>query len=330
VLYGDKVRWGLIEGDALLTLTKLPSNSIDAICSDPPYGISFADRDWDGKDIRRAVSAQAEWLSDAEAFERWTRVWAAECLRLLKPGGHAVFFGAPRTFHRLVCGVEDGGLEIRDVLLWLYATGVPKSRRMPGGRGTGLKPAYEPILLARAPITGTVTANLKVWGTGALNIGAAAVGSAGYWPANVALSHSAGCSKRGCASDCPAPMVDYARPDLRSTRLFFCAKADRREREVGCERLPARPAALYKGRPERIVRNVHPTVKPIELMRWLVRLITPPGGVVLDPFCGSGSSGAAAMLEDRQFLGIEREPEYVQVARARLEHWARVARKDTR
>ena len=101
---------------------------------------------------------------------RWTRVWAAEAKRVLKPGGHIVAFGAPRTFHRLVSGVEDAGFEIRDVLLWLYAQGFPKSRRLPHGQGTALKPAYEPILLARAPMIGTTQLNLDRWGTGALNI----------------------------------------------------------------------------------------------------------------------------------------------------------------
>ena len=90
-----------------------------------------------------------------EAFERWTRAWAAEAMRVLKPGGHLLAFGAPRTFHRLVSGIEDAGLEVRDQLLWLYAQGIPKSRRLPGGLGTALKPAYEPILLARKPLEGT-------------------------------------------------------------------------------------------------------------------------------------------------------------------------------
>ena len=111
---------------------------------------------------------------------------------MLKPGGHLVAFGAPRTFHRLVAGIEDAGLEVRDQVLWLYAQGVPKSRRLPGGRASALKPAYEPILLARTPLVGTLAANLKRWGTGALNIEATRVprpgARVGYWPANLALS----------------------------------------------------------------------------------------------------------------------------------------------
>jgi hypothetical protein len=327
ILYGDTTRWGLVHADALDLLKKLPAASADAVVVDPPYGIGFGDESWDGVDIRRAAGERA---SMGEAFERWTEVWAYQARRILRPGGHVVAFGAPRTFHRLVSGVEDAGLEVRDVLMWLYSTGVPKSRRMRGGQGTGLKPAFEPVLLARTPIAGTVTANLKTWGTGTLSIDAARVGEGRYWPANVTLSHARGCSTRSCATGCPLLLIDRARPDLPPSRLFFSAKATRREREAGCEQLPQRPVQLYRGRPGRMVRNVHPTVKPLALMRWLTRLVTPPGGVVLDPFAGSGSTGIAALLEGRQFFGIERDAGYVRVARARLTHWARVASKDAR
>jgi DNA modification methylase len=127
-LFEDDTRaWGIIEGDALLTLAKLPENSVDAIVTDPPYGISFHAEAWDGADIRRAVNQDGERLSQAEAFERWTSVWAAEAKRVLKPGGHLIAFGAPRTFHRLVAGVEDSGLQVRDQLLWLYAQGCPQN-----------------------------------------------------------------------------------------------------------------------------------------------------------------------------------------------------------
>ncbi len=182
---------------------------------------------------------------------------------------------------------------------------------MPGGRSTALKPAYEPILLARKPLIGTTAANLDRFGTGTLNVEAARIGPARTWPANVALSH---------APDCPVALVDS---NGGPSRLFFCAKASKAEREKGCASLPLRNVPLY-GRPAaRWRRNVHPTVKPIELMRWLVRLAVPEGGVVLDPFAGSGSTGVATVLEGRQFLGVEREGSYVDIACARLAHWAR-------
>jgi DNA modification methylase len=328
-VYRDVTRaWGLIEGDALMTLVKLPDASVDCVVTDPPYGIDFAAQAWDGADIRRTAAVNRERLSAGEAFQRWTQVWASECLRVLKPGGHLVAFGAPRTFHRLVCGIEDAGLEIRDQLMWLYAQGLPKSRRLPGGLAAALKPAYEPILLARAPLAGTTQQNVEAWGTGALNTESSRVN--GYWPAHVALTHAAGCTKKSCTSACPTGLIDAAHPDLRPSRMFFCAKATKQEREAGCEQLPVQFVKLYNGHhhPARLRRNTHRTVKPIALMRWLVALATPPHGVVLDPFAGSGSTGAAAMMENRMFLGLEREAAYVDIACARLTHWAAIAARE--
>ncbi len=176
---------------------------------------------------------------------------------------------------------------------------------------------------------GSTIDNVERFGTGALNIDATRIGEARYWPAHVALSHAQDCRDGSCVRDCPVRLLDRQRENL--SRLFFCVKATRAEREAGCEQLPARLAELYTGRSHtpRVLRNIHPTVKPLELMRWLVRLTCPPGGLVLDPFTGSGSTGAAAVLEGRRFLGIEREPEYVDIACARLTHHARQAKETT-
>lgn len=321
-VYDDATEtWRVIEGDALALLGELPDACVDAVVCDPPYSIAIGGAAWD-----RFGDDQAA----CEAFERWTCIWATEARRILKPGGHLLAFGAPRTFHRLVAGVEDAGLTVRDQLLWLYAQGLPKSGRLPGGLGTALKPAYEPILLARKAFAGRTIDNVERQGTGALNIDASRIGLDCYWPPHVALSHHERCSKDGCAVDCPAGMIDQARPDLKPSRLFFCAKATRAEREVGCEQLSARLAALYTGKRHtpRLRRNIHPTVKPLSLMRWLVKLVTPPDGLVLDPFTGSGSTGIATVLEGRQFVGIEREGDYVDVACARLTHWASAAARE--
>lgn len=315
----DSDTWRLVEADALALLAKLPDACVDAVVTDPPYALSLGGAEWD-----RFSGGET---SASEAFERWTARWAAECRRALKPGGHLLAFGSPRTFHRLVSGAEDAGLDVRDQLLWLFAQGLPKSHRLPGGLGTTLKPAYEPILLARKPLGGRTIDNLELHGTGALNIDTTRIGEARYWPSHVALSHAAGCTNERCASDCPVGVVNAARPDLPPSRLFFCAKATRLEREAGCEQLPRQAVALYTGKRHspRLVRNLHPTVKPLALMRWLVRLATPPGGVVLDPFTGSGTTGVAAVMEDRMFLGLEREAAYVDIACARLAHWAAIA-----
>jgi DNA modification methylase len=320
-MYGDPARWLLLHADCVALLPELPAGSVDAVVTDPPYGIGFAGEAWDGGA-----------LTDAAVFQRWTTGWAAEALRVLKPGGWLAAFGAPRTVHRLAAGVEDAGFEVRDQVLWLYAQGVPKSHRYPGGLGVCLKPAYEPVLLARKPLEGTLDENLARYGTGALQIDAARVpregGGRGFWPANVALSHGAGCRGGRCCPDCPAALIDTEpRPGREVSRLFFAAKANRRERDAGCGALPLREAAVYarKGGAVRLVRNTHPTVKPLELMRWLARLVCPPDGTVLDPFTGSGSTGAAVLLEGRRFVGIERDGRYMPVARARIAHWATVA-----
>jgi len=335
ILYGDQRRWGLVHADALDFLREIPSGSLDAIVCDPPYAIGFLDNAWDGADIRRAANRGGERCGAAEAFQRWTTLWATECLRVAKPGAHLLAFGAPRTCHRLTSGIEDAGFEVRDLLLWLYRQGMPKSRQLPQGLGTCLKPAYEPVLLARAPMRGPLAENLERYATGALNIDAARIDNPdsprGFWPANLLASHTEDCRTGRCARNCPTTVLDHpAHPER--PRLLFCAKASKQERETGCEHLPARSSQLYvgSGRPGRIRSNIHPTVKPIEVMQWLVRLVTPPGGVVLDLFTGSATTGIAALLEGRQFFGIEREREYVNVARARLEYWARVAAGSTR
>ncbi len=314
-LYEDATkRWGLIEADALALLAKLPDSCVDAIVTDPPYGIGFHGESWDG------AGKAGKQLAGGEAFAAWTRIWGAECQRVLKPGGHLVAFGSPRTFHRLTSGIEDAGLQIRDVLMWLYAQGTPKARKLPGGLAAMLRPAYEPVLLARKPLIGTTPRNIEEWGTGALNTESARVN--GYWPANLALSHSPGCTEKQCASDCPAGLLDAMRPDLRPSRMFHCAKASKAERETGCDELPLQSDLLYSRPAVRLRRNIHPTVKPLALMRWLVALVTPPGGVVLDPFAGSATTGIAAVMEDRPFLGIERESRYIDIACARLTHHA--------
>jgi DNA modification methylase len=299
-------RWLLAEGNSLALMPMLPSDSADAVVCDPPYGLDFHDESWDR-------------LGDGAAFERFSERWAREALRVLKPGGHLLAFGAPRTVHRLASGIEDAGFEIRDQLLWIHAQGIPKSRRLPGGLGTGLKPAYEPILLARKPLVGTTTANLARFGTGALGIEAAGIErplGKPYWPAHLALSHH---------PDCPAAHLDGE--PTGPSRLFLSAKATSAERDAGCEHLPPRETRIYTGnhhRP-RIAKNHHPTVKPIALLRWLIRLAVPAGGLVVDPFAGSGTTGIAALLEGRRFVGFELEPDYLDVACARLAHWAREA-----
>lgn len=440
-------------------------------------------------------------------FQDWCRLWASECLRVLKPGGHIVVAGSPRTHHRVGCAVEDAGFEIRDCIVHLFGQGFPKSldvsksltklpacacevpgeadggasalgadecphslkcercggvREVPGGLGTALKPAAEYWTVGRKPLSeGGVAGNVLAHGTGAINIAACRISTGdnlnggaskdrkasdsvwvkhggrihsyagrdyepppGRWPANVVLSHSEGCelvgerqvdsdghfpSSRGasgygsaephsnggglkgqdglkerhlagevvevwdCVEGCPVRMLDEQTGVLRSgdptviggsgsdgygnrsaafgvenrkagtpivgygdagggSRFFFTGKASRAERNAGLDGFEEKPILWSSGEQnpgsfqadvsDRSARNPHPTVKPIDLMRWLVRLVTPPGGLVLDPFCGSGSTGCAAALEGFEFVGIEREPDYVRIAEARIRYWA--------
>jgi DNA modification methylase len=318
----------LLEGDCLEVLATLEPESVDAIVTDPPYGIGFQHEHWDSAAIREAAArAGHDRLNSNEAFEAWCRIWAAECRRVMKPGAFIAAFGSPRTYHRLACGVEDAGLEVRDTLMWLYAEGMSKSRHYPGGRATTLKPAFEPIVLARRELDGTTEETIARHGTGALNAESCRV--EGRHPANVILGHDRGCDEERCAPGCLVSAADACASEGRSrlepSRFLYCPKASRAERDAGCERLPRRtlnlfPNAAKGGKKPADARNPHPTVKPLELMRWLVRLLCPPGGLVLDPTAGSGTTGAAAALEGRRFIGIELEPAYAEIAAARIAH----------
>ena len=387
-------------GDCLDVLKTLPTNSVDSVVCDPPYGLSFMGKKWD---------------YDVPSVDIW-----AECLRVLKPGGHLLAFAGTRTQHRMAVRIEDAGFEIRDMIAWVYGSGFPKShnvgksidreagaqREVVGkaaagsaplkrghvntsggglsvgterspeyditapateaahqwqGWGTALKPALEPITMARKPLVGTVAANVLEHGTGALNIdgcrveyeddcrllkggsyGGNRTGAAGTsvfgtggnevsyqggvpegrWPANLihdgssdvvaAFPDSNGSGtarvlKRGAKTEnngwgMNTTAADFAHlPDAgtgSAARFFYCAKASKSDRGAG---------------------NTHPTVKPTDLMAYLCRLITPHGGVVLDPFMGSGTTGVACIQTGRKFIGIEREERYFEIACRRIE-----------
>jgi site-specific DNA-methyltransferase (adenine-specific) len=377
----------IVLGDCLDVMPRLPDACVDAIVTDPPYGLAFMGRAWD-----HGVPGVPFW---------------AEALRVAKPGAHLAAFGGTRTFHRLACAIEDAGWEIRDCFSWLYGSGFPKSADVSRvidkaagaersvvigtrglnswskdaatgpaindglrqnfdrvntllapatdaakrwqGWGTALKPAWEPIILARKPLVGTVASNVLTHGTGALNIDGCRIGtgedktsggcagvsalheggithrtpvdfSKGRWPANVALDEEAAAmldaqtgtltsgvpgkrrkphqttSMAGTVGMLDRDEVGYA-DSGGASRFFYTAKASRSERGEG---------------------NTHPTVKPVALMRWLCRLVCPPAGSILDPFAGSGTTLLAAHLEGFDYLGVEREAEYVEIIRQRL------------
>lgn len=393
-------------GDCRDVLKKLPANSIDAVVTDPPYGLSFMGKGWD---------------HGVPGVDFWTEVY-----RVMKPGAHLIAYGGTRTIHRLTVGIEDAGFEIRDSIYWLYGSGFPKSHNVskaidahlgaerevvrtkitqmstagkgmsnelderpwltkarqtgyhehPGntpatpeaaqwdGWGTALKPAVEPAVLARKPLSGTVAQNVLQYGTGGINIDGCRIGTdeqyvtggglqqmnnqvfgkglgvglpqnpLGRWPANILLDEVSAemmdqqsgisISSGGMGPATINPKYDGMTVGSHligiranrgglgdsggASRFFYIAKASSTEREIGLQGGDSRA-------------NHHPTVKPLQLMQYMIRLITPPGGTVLDPFMGSGSTGAACMLEGMQFVGIDITPEYIDIAEKRISYW---------
>jgi len=459
----------LMLGDNILSLKKLPDNSIDSIVSDPPYGLSFMGKKWD---------------YDVPSVEFWKEVY-----RVLKPGGHILSFGGTRTYHRMVVNIEDAGFEIRDQIMWLYGSGFPKSHNigkavdklqgnerevvgeqtnlakgsnltMKGsgswqdgspdsipitkgqspyeGWGTALKPANEPICVARKPLSEkSVAENVLKWGTGGINVDGCRVGNEsidtihnpkitgkmgqahgeqkgfiegentiheGRFPANIILEclcdevikGEKGEPKIGKPGGktfgggdmspevigkwfndkgdihtnpmCPCLLLDEqsgvsgsgsfkksggrdrSKHDYNSvgdfgskeggilapdnygdkggaSRFFYQAKVSKAERNMGLDGFEEKYKDTKFGtignrKEEDVVsKNNHPTVKPVALMAYLVRLITPPNGIVLDPFMGSGSTGIAARLEGFKFCGMEMDNDYFKIAEARIENF---------
>lgn len=265
-----------------------------------------------------------------------------------QPG--AAWFDREVLGHRASAGPFNGGTLFNtgsdNTAITAPATAAAKRWE---GWGTALKPALEPFWLARKPFTGTVAANVLQHGTGGLNIDACRYPYGDpAWPgpsdeASAAAKHASVVGL--CSPRAQTPYSDHDAPrtngfDSRGrwpANIYYCPKASRAEREAGCSHLPARSGAEAVNRAEgsaelnspragagakaSAIRNHHPTVKPLGLMRWLVRLVTPPGGVVLDPFTGSGTTLCAAALEGFTAHGCEREAEYLSLIRARLNHW---------
>lgn len=466
-------------GKAENILPTLADASVDAVVTDPPYSLEFMGRAWDRHD-------------SPIDFQRWCEVWGRECLRILKPGGHLLAFGGTRTYHRLVCGLEDAGFEVRDSIHWIYGSGFPKSldvskaidkvrdwtlverlsdeikraraesgmslaeigqvtlvatdgtygkwyhrgghmffetgRSLPSrpeweqlrhvlpitpafdavyeeaersviqertmtqgggtslqmrmgevrevraditapateaakqwqGWGTALKPAHEPIVVARKPLSGTVAANVLEHGTGALHIDACriehasvadlaaskaknpgrtdtvtsevygagrpqqSVNESGRWPANVALDEDAAAEMDQQSGTTPS----NARRNKGTGLGYHGADGERgawsgSDDAGGASRFF--PVFRYEAKADTserplVVNGVaHETVKPLALMRWLVRLVTQPGGVVLDPFAGSGTTAEACLLEGFSCVAVEREADYLPLIKQRLD-----------
>lgn len=282
-----------------------------------------------------------EWDNKIPGVDIWK-----EALRICKPGSMLAAFGGSRTHHHLMIALEQAGWEIRDVIMWIYASGFPKSlnigKHVPRFEGykTCLKPAYEPIILCMKPLDGTYAENALKWGVGGMNVESARIGNEtiktcggnkfpglygefnecresnhqGRYPSSVLLDESA------------AEMLDQQSGN-NASRFFYCPKASASERNKGLDNMPSQPSTcnlrsaggLSKPRKEFLTKNSHPCVKPLALMRYLIKLLAPPGNpVCLDPFCGSGTTMLACKELGIDCIGIEREAEYCEIIRKRL------------
>jgi site-specific DNA-methyltransferase (adenine-specific) len=306
----------LFKGNNIDALRVLPDNSIDSVVTDPPYGISYLNNTWD---------------IQVPTVEFWKEVF-----RVLKPGGHVLSFSSARTYHRMTVNIELAGFEIRDQIMWIYGQGMPKSQnvgknvdKIQGnertvvevkkvyklelhsdskrtkvdyevtkgeseweGWGTGLKPAHEPICVGRKPITAnTIAQNVLNHRTGAINISECMVASENgkdRHPSNVMFDES------GMPS-----LIDQ---NPIAEKFFYISKPSVREKALG----------FTDG------RNSHPTVKPVSLMAYLCKLVTPKNGVVLDPFMGSGTTGVSALCCGFNFIGMELGEDYYGISKTRI------------
>lgn len=348
------MKFEVIQGDALEAMRGMASKSVDAVITDPPYGLSFMGKRWDYE------------IPSVEIFK--------EIYRLLKDGSRLLCFAGTRTMHRMWCNIEDAGFTIEDSIMWIYGSGFPKHK-------SKLKPAYEPICVARKGHSSALNIDEcrieggqggGVWGARqGTSIGYGGTDAVGYrterhpsgrWPANIILDEVAaemldeqsgmltsgtGAIKRDSANGYLAnaygkesraagtPNIEYGDTGGAS-RFFYCAKASRAERNEGCEGLPFERYSLTDNRNrggasenyhhktgggnerQKTIGNHHPTVKPLSLMRHLCKLVTPKDGLILDPFAGSFTTGVAASLEGFNFIGCEQDAEYCEIGRARL------------
>jgi len=334
------MKYHLMQGNSLELLKTIEDNSVDAIVTDPPYGLSQHSQG----DIVNALTA---WLAGEEYTHGKAgfmgKAWDSfvpspmlfkECYRVLKHGGHILCFAGSRTQDLMSLSIRLAGFEMRDACLWLYGSGFPKGQNIAKGieklglheeakkwegYNTGIKPAYEPIIMARKPLDGTVVNNVLKHGVGGLNIDACKVGnetvktqakSKGESFTSVGTAHGfRGCEESIRQGRYPANIILDGSDSVEALfpnetqRFFYHAKASKADRDEGVNGM-----------------NTHATVKPTQLMRYLVKLVTPHGGLVLDPFMGSGSTGKACMLEGMRFIGMELSEEYVKIAEARIEH----------
>lgn len=408
-------RFNLFEGNCLEVMATMAENSIDSIVTDPPYELGFMGKSWDSSGVAFNVEVWQEALrvlkpgghllafSGSRTYHRMAVAIEDAGFEIRDQIMWIYGSGFPKS-HNVSKGIDKAAGAVREVVgqgadyghqddkeidqaygfkadYNITAPATPAAKQWDGW-GTALKPAHEPIVVARKPLIGTVANNVLTFGTGGLNIDGSRVGSdertfdskgirsgsgnfigddwkpennpttvEGRWPANVIhdgsdevvelfpeakgkvgmkilsdFTFSVGDKVDGAKFASQAGLGDSG----SAARFFYCAKASKRDRNEGLDGFEAKRD--HDGRADGGVGgdnprnrtnneklNHHPTVKPTTLMQYLVRLVTPPNGIVLDPFLGSGSTGKAAMCEGFNFIGIELTPEYLPIAKARIE-----------
>jgi len=273
--------FSIITGDCQEVLTSFDDNSFQSCITDPPYGMGME-----------------HWDHSVPSVDIWREVF-----RVLRPGAFCLAFCSPELYHRLACNVEDAGFNIKDQIMWMTTTKMPKPNR--------LKPAHEPIVVAQKPYTGSIKACMEKWGCGMIDTETARIPwdklPPKGWVKGGAKRRTFGKDGNTKGSGAEYGTVD-ANPDgrypsniigevmIEHQKYFYAPRATRKE----------------KGED-----NNHPTVKPVSLMEYLIRVYSPAGSVVLDPFCGSGSTGVAALNVQRDFYGIEMDPNYAAIAEQR-------------
>ncbi|KAB1645451.1 site-specific DNA-methyltransferase [Pseudoclavibacter sp. CFCC 14310] len=322
--------WCATQGDCRQLMRELDDSSVDVIITDPPY------------EIGQTQKPGLHWDDHGIAFD--PDVWE-QCARVLKPGGHLAAFGASKTYHRLACAIEDAGLVVRDQLMWLYASGMTKGLSFDrvfvktgrpdlaheyAGTHSRLKPAHEPICLAGKPFATNMPDGVAQWGTGTLQIDqcrvptdeklgrmpgqstdvlplgtretASSTHALGRFPTNAILVDDGAGTTRELIDD----LVITGRPRQVAhmfpsvvDQVFYASKAAKSER----------PTVDGAG---------HLTVKPRAVMRWLVSLLVRPGQVVLDPFCGSGTTLQAADELGAEAIGFDLDPHSIRLVQARM------------
>lgn len=330
-------------GDCLEVMAGMESDTFDAIVTDPPYHLTQASRGGSPRTNSPDTPFGRHRLADKGFMgEVWDggdiamkpETWEA-ALRVTQPGGYLLAFGGARTHHRMACAIEDAGWEIRDCIMWLYGTGFPKGKAQ-------LKPAHEPIVVARKPgkLRALGVDECRIGSTTRLNSSApraprnatakgfvtgteTELRAYGRWPANVAHDGSDEVMEAFAAFGSKARPGTASFSGVRAPRSNPIYGSPNTTRHSPDNYADTGSAARFfytaKASPAERAGARHPTIKPLSLMEWLVKLVCPPGGLVLDPFAGSGTTGLAAERTGRRYVLIEREAEYVEMARQRFQ-----------